>query len=78
MKSSAMVIQGGMGVYSPEQLEAIDVARSLEIYRERFGNIADFEFLFTGNIDLETAIPLIERYLGSLPGNLLEEPGKIQ
>ncbi|MFO7823232.1 MAG: insulinase family protein [Cyclobacterium sp.] len=63
----------GMGVYSPEQLEAIDVARSLEIYRERFGNIADFEFLFTGNIDLETTIPLIERYLGSLPGNLLEE-----
>ncbi|NHE56068.1 M16 family metallopeptidase [Cyclobacterium plantarum] len=63
----------GMGIYSPEQLEAIEVERSLEIYRERFGDIADFEFLFTGNIDLETAIPLIELYLGSLTGNPLEE-----
>ncbi|SHM91598.1 zinc protease [Cyclobacterium lianum] len=61
----------GMGIYRPEQLDSIDLDRSLEIYRERFGNISDFEFLFTGNIDLQTAIPLIELYLGSLPGNPL-------
>lgn len=59
----------GMGIYDPEELDLIDEERSLEIFGERFSNAANFSFLFTGNLDLETAIPLIELYLGSLPGD---------
>ncbi|MDN3686383.1 M16 family metallopeptidase [Cyclobacterium jeungdonense] len=59
----------GMGIFSPEKLDSIEVEKSLEIFTERFANVADFEFLFTGNIDLDLVIPMVERYLGSLPGN---------
>jgi zinc protease len=59
----------GMSVYDPEELQHIDLNRGLEIFSERFSNAANFEFLFTGNLDLETVIPLVELYLGSLPGN---------
>ena len=48
-------------------VEKISDARILEIYKERFANAADFEFVFTGAIDEVTAIPLIEKYIGSLP-----------
>ncbi|WP_162343792.1 M16 family metallopeptidase [Cyclobacterium salsum] len=62
----------GMGIFSPEKLDSIDLERSLEIFTERFANVADFEFLFTGNLDLDLVIPMVERYLGSLPGNLVD------
>ncbi len=62
----------GMGIFSPEKLDSIEVQRSLEIFTERFANVADFEFLFTGNLDLDLVIPMVERYLGSLPGSLVE------
>jgi len=35
--------------------------------KDRYADASDFTFIFTGNIDLETAKPLIETYLGSLP-----------
>lgn len=59
----------GMGIYDPEKLDLVDVDRGLEIYRDRFANAANFEFLFTGNLDMETVVPLIELYLGILPGD---------
>ena len=40
--------------------------RGIEIFADRFGNAANFEFFFTGNIDLDTFKPLLEQYLGSL------------
>lgn len=48
-------------------VEKIDDKRILEIYKERFANAADFNFIFTGAIDEAVAIPLIEKYIGSLP-----------
>ena len=48
-------------------VDKIDDARILEIYKERFANAADFDFFFTGAIDEAVAIPLIEKYIGSLP-----------
>ena len=48
-------------------VEKIDDKRILEIYKERFANAADFSFIFTGAIDEAVAIPLIEKYIGSLP-----------
>ncbi|MEX2512072.1 MAG: insulinase family protein [Cyclobacteriaceae bacterium] len=61
-----------MGMYDPELLDQINLDRSLEIYADRFSNAGDFEFLFTGNLDLEKAIPLVALYLGSLPGEPLK------
>ena len=48
-------------------VEKIDDARILEIYKERFANASDFIFIFTGAIDEAVAIPLIEKYIGGLP-----------
>ena len=48
-------------------VDKIDDARILEIYKERFANASDFDFIFTGAIDEAVAIPLIEKYIGGLP-----------
>ena len=50
-----------------EDLDKIDYTRLLQVYRERFADGDDFEFFFVGDIDLDTATPLFEKYLGSLP-----------
>ncbi|PRY89261.1 M16 family metallopeptidase [Mongoliibacter ruber] len=59
----------GMGVFEPEELDQVSVDRGLEIFRESFSNAADFEFYFSGNIDLETFIPLLETYIATLPSD---------
>jgi zinc protease len=45
----------------------INLDRSLEIYRNEFSYADGYHFFIAGNIDPETAIPLLETYLGSLP-----------
>jgi zinc protease len=57
------------GIYDAEDLDKIDINRALEIYKERFSNAADFEFVFTGNLNLDSVKPMLETYLGSLPGD---------
>jgi zinc protease len=57
------------GIFDPEDLDRIDLDRGLEMYAERFSNAANFEFFFTGNIDLETFKPMLEQYIGSLPSD---------
>jgi zinc protease len=56
-----------MSIYDPEDLDKVDMERGMEIFADRFGNAANFEFFFVGNIDLDTFRPLLEQYLGSLP-----------
>lgn len=53
---------------SVEALEKINYDRLFEIYKERFHDLSDFTFVFVGNIDKATALPLITKYIGSLPG----------
>ena len=50
-----------------DDMDVTDEARILEIYKERFANASDFDFIFTGAIDEAVALPLIEKYIGSLP-----------
>lgn len=50
-----------------EMVDQIDYDRILEMYNDRFKDASDFTFYFVGNIDLETAKPLIAEYLGALP-----------
>lgn len=49
-------------------LGAMSLERSEAIYRERFSNAADFVFAFAGAVDPATLRPMVERYIGSLPG----------
>jgi zinc protease len=52
---------------TPEEFDQLNPGRSIEIYRQVFGNAYGMHFTFVGNIDPATARPLLERYLGSLP-----------
>ncbi len=56
-----------------EEVEKVNYERCLQIGRERFANAADFTFVFTGNIDEATIIPMIEQYIASLPSNNTKE-----
>lgn len=56
-------------IYDPEELEQVDMQRAMEIYADRFSNAANFEFYFTGNINMDTFIPLLEQYIASLPAD---------
>lgn len=59
-----------------EDLSALDYARSIEIYKERFANAADFKFTIVGSIDETTLEPLLEKYVASLPANKTREKVK--
>lgn len=50
-----------------EDFAKISLDRSLEIYKERFGNANGFTFLFTGSFDIAKMKQLVATYLGSLP-----------
>lgn len=54
-------------------LKSADYDRAIAIYKERFANPADFSFVFVGNFDEATFIPMIEKYLGSLKTNTTKE-----
>ena len=53
----------------PETFSNINPERSLEIYKQRFGNANGFTFVLVGTIDIEKLKPLLETYLGSLPSS---------
>src|SRR5688500_6505182 len=50
-----------------ERIAALDRAKMLAFYRARFANAADFTFFMVGTFSVDTAIPLLARYVGSLP-----------
>lgn len=43
--------------------------RIIAMARENMSNAADYDFIFVGNVDVETLKPLLEQYIASLPGN---------
>lgn len=48
-------------------MEEMDLARSLEVFIDRFADASDFTFYFVGRFEVDDLKPLIRRYLGSLP-----------
>jgi len=50
-----------------KQVDQVKLADALDFYRKRFANAADFTFFFAGNFKPDTFVPLLARYLGSLP-----------
>lgn len=60
-----------------EFAKRINQKRAEEIYKERFGNAADFTFIFVGDFDEAKLLDLCCYYIGNLPGDkskLEDEP----
>jgi zinc protease len=49
------------------QVEGVMLDQVLAFHKQRFANAADFTFAFAGNFQVGAIVPLLERYLGSLP-----------
>ena len=54
---------------SPELVAANNRQDAERIFKERFGNAADFTFVFSGDLDEQNVLDLCCYYLGTLPGN---------
>ncbi|MBI3138364.1 MAG: insulinase family protein [Sphingobacteriales bacterium] len=63
----------GGRIPAPEDFDKISLDRSIRIFRDRFSNAGDFTFLFTGSFNEESIRPLLEKYIGSLPGTSQKE-----
>jgi zinc protease len=50
-----------------ERIAALDPKKMISFYRERFANAADFTLFMVGTFEIDKAIPLLARYVGSLP-----------
>lgn len=50
-----------------EYFDSVQLDRAMEIYREHFGDMTGMQFALVGNIDEQKLLPLIEKYIGSLP-----------
>lgn len=53
--------------FTTDDLDQMDLARSEALYREAFSSFRDATFVLVGNLDAEVVVPLLERYLASLP-----------
>jgi len=50
-----------------ELVASLDPAKMLAFYKARFGSAADFTMFMVGAFQVDTALPLLARYVGSLP-----------
>jgi zinc protease len=50
-----------------ERIASLDRAAMMSFYRERFANAADFTMFMVGTFKVDDVVPLIARYVGSLP-----------
>lgn len=57
------------GVPKPEDYDRLNADKDLDIYKQVYGNADGMHFTFVGNIDVDKAKPLLEKYLGSLPAH---------
>jgi zinc protease len=51
------------------RIDELSYSKAYKIYRERYANAGDFRFIFVGSFDKDKIKPLIETYIGGLPGN---------
>lgn len=62
--------------WQPETIAGLDAEQALAAYRERFADAGDFAFVFVGKFEVEAVLPLLARYLGSLPDRGLREQAR--
>ncbi len=58
-----------VAVPKSEYYDKINLDRTLAIYRERFGDASGMHFVFVGSFKEADIIPLIEKYIASLPAS---------
>ena len=54
-------------ILSKEKVASITLDDIQKIYTDRFNSADEFTFFIVGNIEKETVIPMVEKYIGSLP-----------
>ncbi len=60
------------GIPTPEDLDKLNLDKLYSIYKQIYGNAYGMHYTFVGNIDVEKAKPLLEKYIGSLPASPME------
>ena len=53
----------------PNIFDQVKLDRAMEIYKAHLGDVSGMQFAFVGNIDEQKLIPLIEKYIASLPSS---------
>jgi zinc protease len=56
-------------VPKPEYFDALNLERIMQIYKERFEDLNEMHFTFTGSINENEVKPLLEKYIASLPAS---------
>ncbi|MCB9046414.1 MAG: insulinase family protein [Chitinophagales bacterium] len=51
----------------PKDFESLSMKRIVDIYNNEFSSADGYEFVIVGNVDNKSIVPLIEKYIGSLP-----------
>ncbi len=57
-----------------DTLASIEVDDIERVVRDRFGDASDWNFAFSGDLDVDAMVDLAERYLGTLPSSGRVEP----
>jgi len=74
-----MTLGGGhprVRTLSLEMLKEFDLGQMLTLYKDRFADVGDMTFVFVGNVDPSTLKPLVEQWIGALPGGPRKETWK--
>jgi zinc protease len=58
------------------QFDQVNLDRLLAIYKDRFADASDFTYFMVGNFKVQEIIPLLEKYIGSLPSTGRKETWK--
>ena len=66
----------GNEIPSSEDFDRLNLDKLFGIYKDIFGNAHGMHYSFVGNIDVEKAKPLLEKYIGSLPASPKENKFK--
>jgi len=56
-------------IFNNSFIEGISFEKIKTIYKSRFSNAADFEFFIVGDVQKDVLIPLLEKYIASIPTN---------
>jgi zinc protease len=56
-----------------KNITKMNLGEMKKIFKERFTNAGEFTFVLVGNIDVDKAIPMIEKYIGGIPGKTAHE-----
>lgn len=62
--------------FTMKSFEDVDFNEVTSIYKERFSDPGDFYYIFTGSFKVEEALPLISKYVGTIPSKGIKENSK--